>query len=191
MNTVLTAAAEERVPLVFDEDGMIAHLEALDPLLTADEMFTAMRRVGRNASPYMIDVLADAFPPGAPPIAETVHHAWSSAEYPEDSMEPDRWAELFEVAGYRIDGAPADRPDKITLYRGAPEDRVQRMAWTSSQEVARRFAHDALRGREPGRVWTITVSGDWLLAHITDRDEDEYLVHPSAWGRGLRATETN
>ena len=183
------AATLDRIPLIFDADDMIAHLEALDPMPTADEMLTAMARVGRIDNPYMIDLLADTLGSWAPAITDTVHHAWSSAEYPEDSMEPDRWAELFEDAGYRIDGAPADRPDEITLYRGAPEGRVQRMAWTSSLAVARKFAHSSLRGREEGRVWSITIPGAWLLAHISDREEHEYIVNPAVWAQSPRVTE--
>lgn len=178
-----------RIPLVFDVDVMLEHLEALDPAPSVEEMLTAMARVGRNYSPYMVDTLAHALGEWHESIAGTVHDAWSAAEYPEDSAETERWIELFEEAGYRVDGEPAPRPDEITLYRGAPEGRVQRMAWTSSLAVARKFAHSSLRGREEGRVWSITIPGAWLLAHISGREEHEYIVNPAVWAQSPRVTE--
>jgi hypothetical protein len=104
------------------------------------------------------------------------------AEYPEGSggMSRVTWLQVFALAGYTVDGEPAERPGgPLTLYRGAPPSRRLRMAWTDHRATAERFAHGGLRGRELGRVWTAEVAPDRLLArmHEGGRGESEYVVN--------------
>lgn len=185
---------EGEVRLGFGE--VLAQLSDLPLGATADELETAMGRVGRNDAPallfdYANDVL---WWQQMEQVHRVAHAAWSSSEYPEDSMDgDDLWSMLFGSYGttfYQVDGKRRKRPTSVTLYRGAPESRVGRMAWTGSLEVARRFAQDSLRGREVGKVWTVEVPGQALLGHISERAEDEYVLHPRA-ARGLadRAVE--
>jgi hypothetical protein len=63
------------------------------------------------------------------------------------------------------------------LYRGATALRNDGMAWTSSREIAEKFATGRLRGRELGEVWTANVEPWRLLAKVADRDEHEYVVN--------------
>ncbi|WP_020097407.1 hypothetical protein [Microbacterium sp. 11MF] len=119
-------------------------------------------------------------------LAEAVPYAWSSAHLPFAALGYRKWVEFFEMAGYTEDGLSAKRPSEpITLYRAAEPRYVHRLAWTASLNVAERFLeiNEARYGAKPRNVYTITVAPDRLLAHITDRNEDEYIVD----SRGLRA----
>lgn len=185
---------EGEVRLGFGE--VLAQLCDLPGGATADELETAMGRVGRNDAPALLfDYADDALGwRQLEPVHSVAHAAWSASECPEDSLGgDDRWSMLFGSYGttfYRADGRRRKRPTSVRLYRGAPESRVGRMAWTGSLEVARRFAQDGLRGRELGTVWTVQVPGQALLGHISDRGEDEYVLHPrEARGLADRAVE--
>lgn len=120
-------------------------------------------------------------------IAEAVPAVWSDAHLPVQNLGLNAWTELFEMAGYTDDGKKAERPaDPITLYRCAEPRFVHRLAWTASLEVAEQFAviNKARYGDRPRYLYKITAPPERLLAHITDRDEDEYVVDT----RGMRAT---
>jgi hypothetical protein len=86
--------------------------------------------------------------------------------------------EWFREVGYIVNGDIAAPPGKVTLYRGGVD--ANRMAWTPSRPLAEWF-----RDRWPGgRVWTVTVGGEALLAHFSHvRDggdgEVEFVIDPS------------
>lgn len=174
------------VPIVTSSKDVLAQLRGLDGGPTPEEFEIALSRINRTDGPgllfdYVFEDQEDLF--GAigrlGPIASVVHKAWTSAEYPEDALGADAWGLLFGWGDYRVDGEPADRPDSITLYRGAPEGRLRRMAWTSDRQIAENFATGGMRGRPTGTVWTAEVLGEELLAQINEREEHEYLVDPS------------
>ena len=91
---------------------------------------------------------------------------------------------MFRTAGYHVDDEPATPPDSITLWRGGVKK--TRMAWTADRERAEWFQHrfDAIK---PGKLWTITVGPDRLLAHYHEkhRRENEYVIDPT----GIRPKE--
>ncbi len=119
-------------------------------------------------------------------LAEAVAFAWSSAHLPFAALGHRTWVELFTMAGYAKDGTPTEHPaEPITLYRAAEPRYIHRLAWTASLDVAERFLeiNAARYGAKPRNVYTITVAPDRLLAHITDRNEDEYIVDTT----GLKA----
>lgn len=145
----------------------------------ADDLFSAMCRVGRTRAPAL---LADLYYEGllSPEAAiATVGAAWSDAEFPDRTLDRDCWRSLFDEAGYTVDGKTASRPHgSMILFRGAvvtPPRRRRDWSWTDDLEVARRFAKGLL-GRRPGVVWTATVAPWRLLAHNTGRDESEYVI---------------
>jgi hypothetical protein len=86
------------------------------------------------------------------------------------------WLQIFRAAGYQDGEQPAKPPDSVTLWRGGV--RRTGMSWTADRDLAvwfqRRF------DREQGRLWTVTVGPDRLLAryHEDYRNEDEYVVDP-------------
>jgi len=119
-------------------------------------------------------------------VAATVPAVWSGAHLPFRSLGAQGWIDLFQIAGYTEDGVPAERPiEPLTLYRAAEPRYVHRLAWSASIDVARRFIeiNAARYGDTPRFIYYITVEPGRLLAHITDRGEDEYVTDT----RGLKA----
>jgi len=106
--------------------------------------------------------------------------AWTGPHFPELLVSQDTWLDWFENAPYAVDGKPRPRPtEPIRLYRGCPEAARHNMSWTSDIEVARLFASGKMLGRElRGNVWTVLAQPEDLLAHINERDEAEYVLHP-------------
>jgi hypothetical protein len=153
-------------------------------VIDAETFRTAACRVGRNSAAAL---LFDLYHGGALPLHRkrmngVVADVWSSAEYPEDAMDPSLWVTLFRKNGYTNDGkAAAPLTEPVTLYRGAPDDLAMRMSWTSDIRIAERFAYGGIRGRRPGQVWTATVHPEGLLAYIgreIGRNESEFVVDP-------------
>ncbi|WP_270353551.1 hypothetical protein [Microbacterium testaceum] len=119
-------------------------------------------------------------------LSEAVPFVWSSAKQPFRAFSKLTWIELFHAAGYTEDCEPAERPPgPLTLYRASEPQYAHRLAWTGSLAIAERFLEINKRYGDRDRfVYTITVAAtDRVLAHITDRGEDEYIVDT----RGLRA----
>lgn len=179
----VTNRIEVGVPALWLE-AAVEQLRHLPGGATADELETAMCRIGRNYAPALLFDYANEVLGWRQmeQVHRVAHSAWSDSEYPEDSMDGDElWSILFGGYGttfYRVDGKRRKRPTAVSLYRGCPESRVGRMAWTGSLEIARSFAQDALRGREVGKVWTVEAPGSALLGYTGDRSEDEYILHP-------------
>lgn len=119
-------------------------------------------------------------------LSEAVPYVWSQAKQPFRAFNLRTWIELFEAAGYTDDCKPAERPQRpLTLYRASEPQYVHRLSWTGSLATAERFIEINKRyGDRPRFIYTITVADmHRVLAHITDRGEDEYIVDT----RGLRA----
>lgn len=145
---------------------------------TAAAVLDLMARAGRNEGPAIVfDAHFSRSLPKAD-LPQVLAHAWSSAEYPEQALDG-AWVAMFHAAGFTADGVPATPPDSITLYRGATEAGRHGMSWTSDLDAARKFARGELRGRPAGSVWTATVPAVGLLAHITSREESEWVVDPA------------
>ena len=118
-------------------------------------------------------------------MAASVPEVWSGAHLPFPSLGYATWVVFFRYAGYTDDGAPADPPtEPITVYRAAEPSFVHRLAWTGSIDVAERFLEiNQAYGDRPRFVYTVTAAPDRVLAHITERSEDEDIVDT----RGLHA----
>lgn len=153
-----------------------------DGEMSGEEFETALMHVGRNDGPALLDDLHFA---GSVSVAENpgiVTTAWAMAEFPSNLLDADTWVELFEEAGYTVDGEPAPRPEApVTVYRGCHPERRFGMSWTTDLERAQWFADRDL-GRGVGAVYESTVRPGWLLAYIHDsqRGEAEFVVDPVA-----------
>lgn len=172
------STVENSVPLMFDPAEAMTWLVDRDREPTADEVETIMGRLGRVHAPWVLGELYCYDLLGDDVATALVGQAWSIAEYPEDALGCDLWLELFDLAGFTVDGKAAPRPTQpLTLYRGAPEDRRARMAWTDSVDEAQRFA-TGLRTRETGELWTATVEPWRLLTVDNGRTEHEHVINP-------------
>lgn len=142
---------------------------------TYDELFTAGCRVGRNSAPallcdlYWDDILDDA-------NARVAGEFWSMAEFPERCLDHETWSEVFEMAGYTVDGQRVERPHQpVLLYRGSTVEGRDNWSWTDDREEAGRNASGFYR-RRPGHLWVALVEPWRLLARNTGRGESEYVV---------------
>lgn len=180
-------AIAEYVTTDFDE--IVSYALSLDRVLTADEVSTAMSRVGRNDSPAMLlDLLnarvvpMDAFP-------GFVVDAWSTAEYPELFLPRRVWVDWFRVADFPRPSEP------LTLYRGAIPRYARRMAWTTDLGLAQWFAH-RLPHLGPGYVYTVSAPPEAILCDVDaiegdgGRREAEIVVDPSELPRLRRVSDS-
>ena len=106
--------------------------------------------------------------------------AWTLSDPTEECLRPDEWLKMFRAVGYIEDGY-RDRPPpaQITLWRGGV--RKTGMSWTADRSVAVRFQHRFAPHKPPGKLWTVTVGANRLLAHfdVLRPGEDEYVVDPA------------
>lgn len=148
-----------------------------------EEIHDSMVRHGRNHSP---GVLVDAILIGYAPeedIPWLTSHAWTMCEYPARAEDPLTWRALFNRIGYRnANGQPLDRPEMLTLYRGASirehESGQFGMSWTTSREKAVWFA-SRYEFEADTVVYRCDVPGFALFADYRDsgRKEDEIVVN--------------
>ena len=148
-------------------------------ILSLDEFETMLSLAGRNAGPWLLydarcfNVISDAT------ITAVTSDVWSGAEYPQDWLRQVDWLDLFTVAGFTIDGRPADRLlQPVTLWRGCIPRLRRRMSWTSDRELARKFASAGFRGRPQGALYQTTAPQEALLCinHVS-RQESEYVIN--------------
>lgn len=166
---------EEKQRLI---DGLVADLVATD--VPAEALSLAMLRVGRNDAPALLFHLDWEVELSADLTAWAVPHAWCMVEWPTRALEAEVWQDLFERAGFTIDGVVAPRPtEPLTLYRGADHDHRLGWSWTENVDRARWFA-DRPQHPTRGKVWTATVMPWALLAYIHEsgRSESEWVVDP-------------
>jgi len=67
-------------------------------------------------------------------------------------------------------------PETITLWRGALPEYSAGLSWTGDKERAEWFAHRSIHGDLIGQTFEITVPRELVLAHFTEREEDEYVI---------------
>ncbi|MDP9395148.1 MAG: hypothetical protein M3Q27_13285 [Actinomycetota bacterium] len=171
------------VPLVFTAEQMVNHfLNEGDP--TPDELETALSRLGRNSGPaLLVDLMAEGLLT-ADTAAACVPSAWCGCEWPNRTLDDDLWRRLFDLAGYTVEGVPAERPmGALRLYRGALPAHRRGWSWTDDRELAQWFGGRPHNGGS-GMVWTASVTPGRLLARISrEREgESEHVVD----ARGLR-----
>jgi hypothetical protein len=116
---------------------------------------------------------------------KAIGEAWTAAEHPERALRRAEWLLMFRAVGYLDDDKPATPPEQITLWRGGVKK--TRMSWTADRERAVWFQQRFSDIGKPGKLWTVTVGPDRLLAHFHElhRHEDEYIIDPT----GLRPRE--
>lgn len=173
------SAAASRLPYLFKvEEWMDYVLDTYDEPTPA-ELEVMLSRVGRNNEPALLFDLYYAGLLTAEAATRCVASAWSIAEYPQDLIPDDTWRALFDLAGYTVEGQPAERPtEPLRLYRGSPEQFRDRWSWTDDRDSAERFATGGLRARLPGTIWTAQVEPWRLFCHIHEhsRGESEYVL---------------
>jgi hypothetical protein len=174
------------------------HEPNLDPFLTALNMLQSADQVDGD---QLDDILALAGRVHGPillwdawtedritldVLRARVGTIWSMAEYPDANLDHDHWRDLFDAAGFTVDGHPAPRPDvPVNLWRGSVPDRRSDWSWTTNGAVAARYAAGGTGGRPTGCLYRVTAPPESLLCANTKRDEAEYVVDT----RGLRIEE--
>ncbi|WP_435110024.1 hypothetical protein [Nocardiopsis synnemataformans] len=110
-------------------------------------------------------------------LSEHLAAVWSLAEYPDTALPRLVWRRLFDAAGYTVDGVRADRPaGEVVLWRGSVTERRTDWSWTPDQRVAAQYAAGGVGGRPLGQLWQVTAPPEALLAFMTTRGEDEYVM---------------
>lgn len=101
------------------------------------------------------------------------------------------WQEAWTHNGEQTiyDGATrlpeADYKAPIIVYRGQPDSADFGIAWSTSREIAEKFAGGAgLRVRTQGVTWRALVPRDKVIAYLTERGECEVIVDPK-WATEL------
>lgn len=111
-----------------------------------------------------------------------VAEVWSHSEPRESGLVWDQWVILFRANGFCSEGRRIDPPtNPLDLYRGATQDDIFGMAWTTAFDVARRFASKTDGEGREGRVYTARVESQFLLAFIDGTSglhEKEWIVDP-------------
>lgn len=142
-------------------------------------------RQGRNDLPGL---LAKHYVRLSPDDLRTaVADAWTMAEWPEQHLDAEVWAFLFEGADYQEDGRPGDveaLPEVVTLWRGATAGRRAGMSWTGRRETGEWFARrfSGTRDDEGTFLYRIDIPREFILARFSERrGEDEYVVDTAAF----------
>jgi hypothetical protein len=104
-----------------------------------------------------------------------VTRVWQQPNFPMPLLGADKWAALFNLAGYTEDGVSAERPvTELTLYRGSLAEHREGFAWTELVQMAEKFARPRFDGHVQADVWTASVPPERLFARISA--EREYVL---------------
>lgn len=161
-------------------DGLRLRARELGGPCSPEAVVSALYQVDRVERPYVLTLGFDLGVVSLEALRANLGPVWNVAEYPERTMSRTRWRQYFSRIGFTVDGQAAERPlGPVTLYRGAPQKYRRGMSWTSSLDVARRFAFEGLRRRQVGAVYRATVSPRWILAVTHDREETEHIIDAS------------
>ena len=91
------------------------------------------------------------------------------------AVDVDAWVRVFEAVCYSHNGVVDEkqRPrEALTLFRGARDEDCYGLSWTDSLEFAEWFAERA----DDGRVWSVVVPSDRLLAWIGGQFGDSQVA---------------
>lgn len=144
--------------------------------LTTDGLQRLIDRGGRNCGPVFLSEACDNGIIGDDTVTALVGRTWSMAEFPDRLLDHSTWRELFRVAGFTVDGRPAERPaEPVELWRGSvPEHRTD-WSWSTDRTVAEGYAAGRAH-RGPGRLYRLVAPPEALLCANTERGEAEYVV---------------
>lgn len=71
-------------------------------------------------------------------LPELIWFTWVHTDEPTRTLEEAVWRSIFKAAGFFSWPSDRERPlTPITVYRGSTVDRLRRMSWAESPEVAR------------------------------------------------------
>lgn len=191
--TVQAAAAaastgERLVPHLFDVEEMVDWITGQRDF-TAEAFELVKRHVEHEDVPSVLLNAAEAGAFGTTELAAALTGVWSGDGTPSTMLSLEQWRFLFTKAGYTKDGVAAEHPaEPMRLYRGAPTEGKVGMSWTSDLSIAEFFSRRLTEGEEEA-IWTAVFEPEHLLAHITTRDECEYVVDPEALASGLIEVE--
>jgi len=113
---------------------------------------------------------------GQDDVAEYAGAAWD--RWAGVSLDRDEWRDLFELAGYREDDYPAERPtEPLALWRGATPEYRDGWSWTDARDTALHYTSGWIVQPELGLVWRAVVEPDRLFAKLGGhRGTYEYVV---------------
>ena len=138
---------------------------------------TLAHYLGRNDKPMLLISVWHRLP--VDQKVKAIADAWTSAEIPERQFNRHTWIPMFREVGFIDENRLATPPPEAALWRGGVKK--TRMSWTADRERGEWFAHRWDRIDKPGKLWTVTVGPDRLLAHFHEqhRNEDEYVIDPT------------
>lgn len=143
--------------------------------------FRLLILVERSDQPHVLVWLLSHGVVGPQEAGPLVLHAWSMPDAPLRCLPPSVWLDLFEWVGFSSEDGPP-RPERpVTVYRAQLEDAPMGWSWTCDMLVAEHFAQIYMARKEgPCRVQLLKGRADpqYLLGKATERDEDEYIIHP-------------
>lgn len=164
------------------DDLILTYDDALAAIADGEDDWDGLtKRLPRNDLPAVLFEIAWCL--DNTQLARALKDAWVMCEFPERAVAREHWLSWFRDVGYIVNGNPASPPTQLTLCRGGVHP--DGMAWTSNRIVAEWF-----RDRwSNGKLWTVTVGPERLLAHFNNvrldesgQSEDEYVIDPA----GLR-----
>lgn len=121
-------------------------------------------------------------------FGDVLHTAWISMEFPNNDifLSTCEVSLMMRMVGNRsylmgeenLNYLKYRIPDEVTVYRGVRTERDQseRLSWTLSEEVARKFARSFSRGG--GFVYKGTIKKEDIIAYFDDRNEKEVVGFP-------------
>ena len=107
--------------------------------------------------------------------------AWtrSGNDRPEQVIGTQAWVRMFRAAGFVSQPTYLAVPDRtLRIYRGAPERRSRRMAWSVDPDKAEEHRQRCVRFGEDALVYTAQVEPAAVLALFGSRAEQEVVVDP-------------
>lgn len=120
------------------------------------EFFTLCCRAGRTTGPYLLLSAWNLRVISQEAVTASIASVWSMTEFPHKNLVQRDWLKLFGIAGFTVDGSPAQRPDKpVTLYRGCIRRR-RGFAWSARREVAEWSLSGSVR-TSPWEHWATTL----------------------------------
>ncbi len=182
-NVVFFSPKEKRMLDLLDDKGFKKwRKEIFDVINRADDVWHLYIMVN---NPYRLLWVQMASPfLGDKDLASYWAYAWIESESPnhdtnvslEDAVEMFMHCKknlLMSKDDYKI---YEEIPEKITLYRGVRKGHaIDGLSYTADRKKAVWFANRWFPGE--GRIVTLTIPKDYVLAYLNTRDEDEYVVN--------------